>query len=235
MIIASADTGSALLDGYYKPIKLITTVAVIVSPPYTSPLHYISRYTEISPKTTSVIVEELKLIRELLSRVKVRIDVIHLDITMRGLDLSEVELSDIDALGLSRRAKDSLRALLPIVKPYAKLLKEEFGVPVLAIGKESVPIRIAELITAAESVLYGIQKCLDMHSKILIGLPKRVSIIPRNNVIEAVSLEPTEELLRFKVKVKPPNLMDEVSLLVYPNPIARGFNVVEIKPMRSKK
>ena len=41
----------------------------------------------------------------------------------------------------------------------------------LAIGKESVPVRIAELTAAAEAVLFACQKALETQEDILLGLP----------------------------------------------------------------
>ncbi|MCD6510844.1 MAG: DUF4152 family protein [Thermoprotei archaeon] len=233
MIIASADTGAALLDGYYRPIKLITTVAVVMRPPYLSPLRYEFKYTGVNPKGNEALIEELKLLDVLLSKVKFRVDVIHLDMTLGSIDVSELRLKDIDELDISRRAKEALRVLLPVIRPYLSRLKEDFEVPILAIGKESIPVRMAELIAAAQSALYGMRRALRLSSRILVGLPYSVSVQVKERSIETYSLLPAERGLRFETKIEPPDILTKISLNEYPNPIARGFRVLEIRPKRS--
>jgi len=44
-------------------------------------------------------------------------------------------------------------------------------VDVLAIGKESVPVRIAELTAGAEAILFACKKAVDQKEPVLLGLP----------------------------------------------------------------
>ena len=45
----------------------------------------------------------------------------------------------------------------------------------LAIGKESVPVRIAELTAGAEAILFASQRAVDEKEAVLLGLPTDVS------------------------------------------------------------
>ncbi|RLF23513.1 MAG: hypothetical protein DRN15_06115 [Thermoprotei archaeon] len=227
--VAAADSGCAILDGFYRPIKLVTTVAVVVSPPYTKADHVKYKYVEKRAEDPSVIVEELRLIREVASITKV--DVIHIDITLRGLDLTTLTPDDIDLLNISSRAKDHLRTVLMLISADLKMIKEEIGVPVLALGKESTPVRLAELYTAVYSVAYAIKRSLKIGSTTLLGLPRAISIDIREGTIIARSLKPGEHDMLAKFRLEDPSILRKIMWREYPNPVATGFRVVEMRPI----
>ena len=230
MLVVAADSGSALLDGFYRPIKILSTVAVLAQPPYRNPLRHICGRVDRPPEDPGLLVEELKLIMKLLDSLKVRVEIAHIDITLGALDLSELRLEDLETLDFPRRTKDALRTLLPLLQPHLRRLREEYGVRPLAVGKESSVVRLAELGTAAYAALYAMRRCARERRTVLVGLPKACSVRVEGRAIVATSLLPGEHDMSFRIPVDPPGLETQVVLDEYPNPIARGFRVLEARP-----
>lgn len=230
MRIVAADTAVAILDGYYRPIRLVTTAAVIAEPPYTRPIRSTFKHIELSPESHDAIIEELKLIEQLLSKSRINVDVVHVDVSLKALDLSEIRPEDIEYMDLSKRSREALRVLLPLIKPYVERLRESFGISILAIGKESIVVRMAELVATAYSVLFCIRRAIRYNTKVLLGLPRRVGILIEREKIRVLSLEPWEKDLDIWIRIDPPELIGRFNMREYPNPIARGFRVLEVRP-----
>lgn len=227
VLIISADSGSALLDGSYRPVKVLVTVAIISEPPYRRPSSGLYKIIEREPQDMTIIKEELECIMKLLDKTRRSVDVAHIDISAGAIDLSELRIEDIDTLDMPRHVRTYLRNLLPQISPLLKRLKEEYGISPIGIGKESVVVRLAELGVATYGVLYGLERIKRL-KHIRIGLPKAVTIQITDRSIRAKSLLPGEHDLEYEIKIDP-SLLKNVELSEYPNPIARGFRVVEIR------
>ena len=48
-----------------------------------------------------------------------------------------------------------------------------YGIDVLAYGKESVPVRIAELTSGAHAIRYAVEKTANENKKVMLGLPTK--------------------------------------------------------------
>ena len=144
MRIIAADSGAAVLDDQYNPVFLVASVSVLVEPPYREPSFRIAKpiFREVDTGL-EVIVHEAELCLSLLDQVKG--DIVHLDMTLGGItveDLSPVELINVRA---SKAGRQHILKILPRLRKIAGEIKRLYGIDMLAIGKESVPVRIAEL------------------------------------------------------------------------------------------
>ena len=61
--------------------------------------------------------------------------------------------------------------ILPILRKIACEIKRLHNADMLAIGKESVPVRIAELTAGAKAILFVCMKVADNSEPVLLGLP----------------------------------------------------------------
>ena len=58
----------------------------------------------------------------------------------------------------SKAGRQNILKILPRLRKIAAEIKRVHGIDMLAIGKESVPVRIAELTAGAEAILYACQR-----------------------------------------------------------------------------
>ena len=168
--VIAADSGAAILDEQYKPVYLVASVSVLVDPPYREPSWRVSEpiFREVDTGL-EVIVHEAELCRTLLD--KVEADVVHLDMSLGGVtveDLSPVELMNMRA---SKTGRQHILKILPRLRKIAGEIKRLYGIDMLAIGKESVPVRIAELTTGAEAILFACQRAVENKEDVMLGLP----------------------------------------------------------------
>ena len=61
--------------------------------------------------------------------------------------------------------------ILPKLRKIAGEIRRRHGLEVLAIGKESVPVRVAELTAGAEAILFACAKAAEEKEPVLLGLP----------------------------------------------------------------
>ena len=94
----------------------------------------------------------------------------------------------------------------------------------MAIGKESVAVRIAELYAGIYSVKWGIDYAMK-EGFVRIGLPRYMTVEIKEAKILGKSLDPREGGLYGEVPIEEENFEWQV----YPNPIARTFMVFEVK------
>lgn len=99
----------------------------------------------------------------------------------------------------------------------------------LAIGKESVPVRIAELTAGAEAILFACQEVANEKKTLLLGLPLKCQPTVLNNKVYLRSLIEGEHDIRgFGADTK--NVLTKVKLIETLNPGARGYRAIRIKP-----
>jgi len=72
---------------------------------------------------------------------------------------------------ISSKAKQHLLRNLPKLRKIASDISRKHGLEVLAIGKESIPVRIAELTAGAHAIAYVCAKVTQDTAPALLGLP----------------------------------------------------------------
>ncbi len=195
MRVISADSAAAILDPQFKPLYLVASVSVLVNPPYREPSFRLAEpiFRE-AESGFEVIVHEAELCRSLLDKMKA--DVVHLDLSLGGVsieDLSPVELSNLRA---SRTGRQNILKILPRLRKIAGEIKRIHDVDMLAIGKESVPVRIAELTAGAEAIMFACKKAVDQKEPVLLGLPLMCQPIIQEDRVYLYSLIGAEHDVR---------------------------------------
>jgi hypothetical protein len=224
--IISADSGAALLNDRFDATSIVAAAAVLVDAPYrlakksiTEPIF--SRIAE----SHELILHELELCQGLLKETGA--DVVHLDMSFGGLPMEE--LSPIQLSNISGKARGYLLKILPKLRKMAADIKRAYGVDVLAIGKDSVPVRIAELTAGANAVLYFAEKADAEKVRMRLGLPSKCYPRKVENGIVLHSLAPAEhDIAGFAVDNK--QVLERVALSELINPCARGFRALEFTP-----
>ncbi len=226
MRIVAADSGGSILDDRFEPTCVVCTVAVLVEPPYRAPTALLAEaHFRPIEDSYALLVRELELAEEMVREHGA--DVVHLDMSLRGARLDELGMSEL--AHIPERVRVRLAKVLPKLTFLASRIAAEAGAPVLAIGKDSVPVRIAELCCAAHALLYSAEKAIREKREFLLGLPTRCVVESSGGLVVARSLIPSEHdivgLARDEGRV-----LKWVNLLDMPNPVARGFRVIRIRP-----
>ncbi|BAD85835.1 hypothetical protein, conserved [Thermococcus kodakarensis KOD1] len=224
MRIVAADTGGALLDDAYNPLGLIATVAVLVEKPYRTAS--LSRVKYADPfnydmSGRQAIRDEAYLAVELAREVKP--DVVHLDSTIGGIEVRKLDEPTIEALGITDRGKEVWKDLSRDLQPLAKKLWEETGIEIIAIGKWSVPVRIAEIYSGIYTAKWAIEYARK-NGKVLVGLPRYMRVDIKPGEIYGESLDPREGGLFGKIETN----TDGINWELYPNPLVRRYMVLEV-------
>ena len=101
----------------------------------------------------------------------------------------------------------------------------------LAIGKESVPVRIAEITAGAEAILYACKKAVDEKEPILLRLPLMCQPRILEDRVDVYSLIAAEHDVRgFSMDTQ--GILTKVKLIETLNPTTRGFRVLKITPLK---
>ena len=229
MRIISADSAAAILDQKFKPLYLIASVSVLVDPPYREPSFRLAEpiFKEVE-SGFEVIVHEAELCRSLIDKMKA--DVVHLDISLGGALVEELSPFELSNLRVSKTGKQNILRILPRLRKIAGEIKRLYDVDMLAIGKESVPVRIAELTAGAEAILFACKKAVDEKEPILLGLPLMCQPRLLDDRVYLYSLIASEHDVRsYAVDIE--GILRKVNLLETLNPCARGFRALRIKPI----
>jgi len=228
--VISADSAAAILDPQFKPLYLVASVSVLVNPPYREPSFRLAEpiFREVE-SGFEVIVHEAELCRSLLDKMKA--DVVHLDMSLGGVSIEELSPVELLNLRASRTGRQNILKILPRLRKIAGEIKRLYDVDTLAIGKESVPVRIAELTAGAEAILYACKKVADEKEPVLLGLPVMCQPTIQEDRVYLSSLIAAEHDVRsYAIDVE--NVLTKVKLLETLNPCARGFRALKIKPIR---
>ena len=230
MRVISADSAAAILDPQFKPLYLVASVSVLVNPPYREPSFRLAEpiFREVE-SGFEVIVHEAELCRSLLDKIKA--DVVHLDMSLGGVSIEELSPVELLNLRASRTGRQNILKILPRLRKIAGEIKRLYDVDTLAIGKESVPVRIAELTAGAEAILYACKKAVDEKEPVLLGLPLLCQPTIQEDRVYLSSLIAAEHDVRgYAVDVE--GTLTKVKLSETLNPCARGFRALKIKPIR---
>lgn len=226
--VVTADSGAALLSNRFEPLLVVAAAAVLVEPPYRKASSSITEpiFAEVE-RGTQLIVHELELCQKLLKGVKA--DVIHLDLSLRGISLNDLSPIELSNMKVSKKARRNILEILPHVRKISADIKRVYNVDVLAIGKDSIPVRIAELTAGAHAVLYSAEKATKERKKLLLGLPVKCHLRLVKGAITLQSLIPSEhDILGYSRDEE--EVLEKVKVSEMPNPCARGFRVLKMSP-----
>lgn len=226
--VISADSAAAILDAKFTPLYLVASASVLVNSPYREPYTRLAEpiFKEVA-NGYEVIVHEAELCRDLLSSVKA--DVVHLDMSLGAVSVQELSPVELSNMRISSRARQHILKLLPKLRKIAGDIKRAYGLEVLAIGKESVPVRIAELTAGAEAVLFACAKAVQEKKRLLLGLPSTCQPRMAGNRVYLYSLMSAEHDVRGYAE-DTFGVLNKVNIVETLNPCARGFRALKIKP-----
>ncbi len=227
MKVVAADSGAALLDAKFEPLQIVATAAVLAEPPYREASQFLAEPT-FAPveEGHALIARELELCQGLLEKTKA--DVVHLDVSFGGILVEE-----ISPIQLRGKARKHVLKILPRLRKLATGIKRVYGIEVLAIGKESIPVRIAELTTGAHAVLYACRSAVEERKEQVLGLPSKCNARFTKGRISLHSLVPAEhDVLGYALDKE--RLVERTRIVELLNPRARGFRVLRVAPRLSK-
>ncbi|MGD8505109.1 MAG: DUF4152 family protein [Candidatus Bathyarchaeota archaeon] len=226
--VVAADSGAAILDNSFEALQVVAASAVLVEPPYSRVSYCLAEPIFAKVETGPLlVVHELELCRNLLKEVKA--DVVHLDMSFRGISIEELSVVSLSQMRISRKARGHVIKILPKLRKIGADIKRVYGIEVLAIGKESVPVRIAELTSGANAVLYSAERAIQQASVVRLGLPAKCSAKIVENGVTLQSLIPAEHDIMGSAKDEK-GVLEKVGINEMPNPCARGFRVLEMTP-----
>jgi len=226
--VVAADSGAAVLNEHFEPLQVVAASAVLVEPPYQRTSSYLAEpiFANVEDGHTLVI-HELELCIDLLKTVKA--DVVHLDMSLGSVSVEELSAVSLSQMHISGRARGHLLKILPKVRKLALEVKRVHNIEVLAIGKESIPVRIAELTSGAYAVLYCAEKAMKEGKMLRLGLPAKCRTKTVDGSVILESLMPAEQNVAGYAEDEK-KVLEKVQLLEMPNPCARGFRLLEISP-----
>ena len=228
MQVVASDSGAAVLNERFEPLQVVAASAVLVEPPYQRASSYIAEpiFVKVEDGHTLVI-HELELCIDLLKKVKA--DVVHLDMSLGSVSVEELSAVSLSQMRISSRARSHLLRILPKIRKLALEVKRVHNIDVLAIGKESIPVRIAELTSGAYAVLYCAEKAVKEGKGLRLGLPTKCRTKIMGDGIMLESLMSAEHDVTGYAKDEN-KILEKVQLTEMPNPCARGFRLLVINP-----
>ena len=226
MKIIAADSSAAILDQRFEPQSIVAAAAVLVNSPYRESSACLAEPIFADAKRGhEVIVHEAELCRELLG--KVEADVVHLDMSLGAVPIEQLSPIQFSNIRVSSKARRHLLKILPRLRKIAGEVRQRYGVEVLAIGKESVPVRIAELTAGAHAILYACDKAMKENQTVLLGLPSKCQFRSVERRICLHSLIAAEHDVKGCAEDKE-EILKRVNITEVLNPVARGFRALKI-------
>jgi len=224
--IIAADSSAAILDQRFEPQSIVAAAAVLVNSPYRESSACLAEPIFADAKRGhEVIVHEAELCRELLG--KVEADVVHLDMSLGAVPIEQLSPIQFSNIRVSSKARRHLLKILPRLRKIAGEVRQRYGVEVLAIGKESVPVRIAELTAGAHAILYACDKAMKENQTVLLGLPSKCQFRSVERRICLHSLIAAEHDVKGCAEDKE-EILKRVNITEVLNPVARGFRALKI-------
>jgi len=226
--IIAADSGAALLNDRFEPLQVVAACAVLVEPLYTKVTSCLAEPIFANVESGhELVIHELELCMNLLKTAKA--DVVHLDMSFGGVNLEELSAVSLSQHHVSGKARGHLLKILPKLRKIALDIKRVYDIDVLAIGKESIPVRIAELTAGAYAVIYSAEKASKEAKTVWLGLPAKCRTKTSEEGIIIESQMPAEQDLAGYAKDEN-KVLEKVQMVEMPNPCARGFRLLEITP-----
>jgi len=230
--IVAADSAAAMLDRKFEPLSIVAVAAVLVDPPYRESSECLAEPIFADAKNGhELVIHEAKLCKDLLEKAKA--NVVHLDMSLGGISLEELSPIQFSGMRVSSRARSHLLKILPRLRKISGEITRAYGIEVLAIGKESVPVRIAELTAGAHAILYASEKAVKEGQTVLLGLPSKCQYRLAEKSVYLYSLMAAEHDVRgYAEDAK--EILKKVNIMEILNPCARGFRALKISPKASK-
>jgi hypothetical protein len=229
--IVAADSSSAILDEKFVPLSIVATASVLVGSPYREASTFLAEPIFVpAEKGHELIVHEAELCRDLLAKTKA--DIVHLDMSLGSVSIEQLSPIQFTEMNISARARRHLLNVLPRLRRIGNEMTQKYGVEVLAIGKESVPVRIAELTSGAHAILYTCAKAVKEKQTNMLGLPSRCQPRLTDGGVYLYSLMPSEHDVRGYAEDSE-ELLKKVNIAELLNPSARGFRALKIAPKES--
>jgi hypothetical protein len=230
--VIAADSSAAILSEKFEPLSIVAAASVLVLPPYREASAFLAEPIFSDAKNgQEVIVHEAELCRDLIAKAKA--DVVHLDMSLGSVTLEQLSPIEFTNMKISSKAKRHLLKVLPRLRKIANEITQKYGVEVVAIGKESIPVRIAELTSGAHAILYACTKAIDQKQTVMLGLPSRCQPSLTENSVYLHSLMPAEHDVRGYAEDTGETLT-RVNITEVLNPVARGFRALRIRPKEVK-
>ncbi|MGB9959133.1 MAG: DUF4152 family protein [Candidatus Bathyarchaeales archaeon] len=228
MRIIAADSSAAILDNHFEPVCIVAVAAVLVNPPYRESNECLANpIFEKAGNGHNLIVYEAEYCMKLLERVKA--DAVHLDMSLGAVPLEQLSPIQFSDMKISNKARSNLLKVLPRLRKIAGEITQKYGIEVLAIGKESIPVRVAELTAGAHAVIYASEKALEENSSLVLGLPSKCQPRIRENRVYLHSLMAAEHDVRGYAEDME-EILKKVNIVEMLNPCARGFRALKISP-----
>ncbi len=226
--IVSADSAAAILDENFAPIKHVASAAVLVTPPYREAHMRLAEPIFMDVENGfEVIVHEAELCLSLLETAKA--DVVHLDASLGGISVEELSPVQLSNMKLSIKARQNLLRILPKLRKIAGEIMRKHGIDMLAIGKESMPVRIAELTAGSEAILYACASVVEEGKPLLLGLPTKCQHKISEGKVYLHSLMEAKHDVRGYAEDRN-GVLAMVNIMEMQNPVARGFRTLKITP-----
>ena len=231
MKVVAADSSAAILDEKFVPLFIVATASVLVGPPYREATTFLAEPIFVSAqKGNELIVHEAELCRDLLAKTKA--DIVHLDMSLGSASIEQLSPIQFAEMNISARARRHLLNVLPRLRKISNEMTQKYGVEVLAIGKESVPVRIAELTSGAHAILFTCAKAVKEKHTNMLGLPSRCQPRFTDRGVYLYSLIPSEHDIRgYAEDIE--EILKKVNIAELLNPSARGFRALKISPKES--
>jgi hypothetical protein len=230
--VIAADSSAAILSDKFEPLSIVAAASVLVLPPYREAAAFLAEPIFADAKNGhEVIVHEAELCRDLIAKAKA--DVVHLDMSLGAVTLEQLSPIEFTNMKISARAKRHLLKVLPRLRKIANEITQKYGVEVLAIGKESVPVRIAELTSGAHAILYACTRAIDQKQTVMLGLPSRCQPMLTENSAYLHSLMPAEHDVKGYAE-DTEEALKKANITEVLNPVARGFRALRISPKEVK-
>lgn len=224
MKIATVDSACSVLDEKLMPVNIMSMVGLVVDYPYERPSQMQSRNEDYLISDTNLLVTELKLCQEMLKME--RADYVHLDLSLGGIDLLDLTIEDLlFKIPMSDDGREILSQILPELQKIAAEIRDEYHIPVLAIGKRSGPVRLAELYAAAYGLSRAMEKAKEAKKTIYVGLPVGATASIDGDKVKVTSQEPMEKSMYAEAPS-----VEGVSIETFLNPIVRRFQAIKLIP-----
>lgn len=228
--IIAADSSAALLNEKFETLSLVAAASVLVVQPYREANTCLVEPIFVKANNgPEVIVHEAELCMKLIE--KVGADIVHLDMSLGSIPLEQLSPIQLTNMKVSPRARQHLLKILPRIRKIANEITLKHGADVLAIGKESIPVRIAELTAGAYAILYSSEKAVEAKETLLLGLPSRCQPRVTKDSVYLYSLMAAEHDVRGSAEDSN-KILGKVNIVEMLNPIARGFRTLKITPIK---
>jgi hypothetical protein len=222
MKIATVDSGCSVLDHYFRPTNILATAALVTDQPYEQPIQTETQSGDYALTDPNVLIYELQLCQQLLAGQAA--DCVHLDLSLGGINVLDITDEYLFQMHLSPTGRSVLHAIMPTLRDIAVQIGETHHIPVLALGKRSIPVRLAELYATAYGIQHAFELARAADAPILVGLPAKVlASFETDGVVHVSSAEPMEDAMTAEVPIE-----NGLSVERFLNPVTRGFQVLKI-------